>query len=498
MSGIRVAYSGLISMLIGLISVITGLVFTLIVTRTLTPEEYGSWGLIGSLIMYVLILDPIITYWTTRELARGVDSGKTALVTHGLFSLAGVGLYFLISIFIANETVVPFEILLVGALLVPVTFVNRVLTALNLGWKPQATSYGIIAFELSKIPFAILLVIMLDLGLEGAIFATLIAYIASIIVLGINARSKLRTSLQKIFLKKWIKLSWIPLYRHSSAVVFSLDVAIFVIICDSVIGVAYYSAALAISILVGHAGLVAQALYPKLLSGGSKEHLNESLIRYFYFGFPLVAISIAFAQPSLFALNPEYAIAVIVVVLMTLRTFLYKLSNIFQEALHGSESIDASENPKFVDFVKSKLFTLPTIILIQYSLYVLILAIVLLLTKGDSTQLELVINWSIVSLGVQIPFTAYFYRMVRNQFSLSIDAKTSVKYLLTSILVFGIVYLITEEFLVYHESIFHFLPNLILYIGLGVLMYALITLSIDLRTRNLAKSIIKELKKSSK
>ena len=498
MSGIRVAYSGLISMLIGLISVVTGLVFTLIVTRTLTPEEYGSWGLIGSLIMYVLILDPIITYWTTRELARGVDSGKTALVTHGLFSLAGVGLYFLISIFIANETVVPFEILLVGALLVPVTFVNRVLTALNLGWKPQATSYGIIAFELSKIPFAILLVIMLDLGLEGAIFATLIAYIASIIVLGINARSKLRTSLQKIFLKKWIKLSWIPLYRHSSAVVFSLDVAIFVIICDSVIGVAYYSAALAISILVGHAGLVAQALYPKLLSGGSKEHLNESLIRYFYFGFPLVAISIAFAQPSLFALNPEYAIAVIVVVLMTLRTFLYKLSNIFQEALHGSESIDASENPKFIDFVKSKLFTLPTIILIQYSLYVLILAIVLLLTKGDSTQLELVINWSIVSLGVQIPFTAYFYRMVRNQFSLSIDAKTSVKYLLTSILVFGIVYLITEEFLVYHESIFHFLPNLILYIGLGVLMYALITLSIDLRTRNLAKSIIKELKKSSK
>ena len=498
MSGIRVAYSGLISMLIGLISVVTGLVFTLIVTRTLTPEEYGSWGLIGSLIMYVLILDPIITYWTTRELARGVDSGKTALVTHGLFSLAGVGLYFLISIFIANETVVPFEILLVGALLVPVTFVNRVLTALNLGWKPQATSYGIIAFELSKIPFAILLVIMLDLGLEGAIFATLIAYIASIIVLGINARSKLRTSLQKIFLKKWIKLSWIPLYRHSSAVVFSLDVAIFVIICDSVIGVAYYSAALAISILVGHAGLVAQALYPKLLSGGSKEHLNESLIRYFYFGFPLVAISIAFAQPSLFALNPEYAIAVIVVVLMTLRTFLYKLSNIFQEALHGSESIDASENPKFIDFVKSKLFTLPTIILIQYSLYVLILAIVLLLTKGDSTQLELVINWSIVSLGVQIPFTAYFYRMVRNQFSLSIDAKTSVKYLLTSILVFGIVYLITEEFLVYHESIFHFLPNLILYIGLGVLMYALITLSIDLRNRNLATSIIKELKKASK
>ena len=60
MSGIRVAYSGLISMLIGLISVVTGLVFTLIVTRTLTPEEYGSWGLIGSLIMYVLMVVMLI------------------------------------------------------------------------------------------------------------------------------------------------------------------------------------------------------------------------------------------------------------------------------------------------------------------------------------------------------------------------------------------------------------------------------------------------------
>ena len=133
----------------------------------------------------------------------------------------------------------------------------------------------------------------------------------------------------------------------------------------------------------------------------------------------------------------------------------------------------------------------------HYSLYVLILAIVLLLTNDASTQLELVINWSIVSLGVQIPFTAYFYRLVRNQFSLSIDAKTSVKYLLTSIIVFGVVYLISEEFLVYHESIFHFLLNLILYFALGVLMYALITFSIDLRTRNLAKAIIKELRKSS-
>ena len=485
-------------MLIGLVSAVTGLIFTLIVTRTLTPEEYGAWGLIGSLIMYVLVLDPIVTYWTTRETARGEDSGRTALVTHGLLSLIGVGAYFIISFFIANETVVPFDILVLGAMLIPVTFLNRVLTALNLGWKPQATSYGIIAFELTKIPSALLLVYHFQLGLEGAIIATLIAYIGSIIVLGINARSKLKTSIKKIYVKKWIKLLWIPVYRKSQSVIFSFDVTIFVLISDSVIGVAFFTASLAVSILVGHAGLIAQAIYPKLLSGGKKEHLNENLVRYFYFGFPLAAISIVFARPALFALNPEYEIAAIVVVIMTVRTFIYVLSNIFQDALHGAETIDASENPKFVDFVKSKLFVLPTIILVQYSLYVLVLAIVLIFTKDNSTQLELVVNWAIVSLGVQIPFTVYFYKMAKNQFALSIDTITSIKYLFSSIIVFTITFIIVEKFLVYQESIFDFLPNLVLYVGLGVLMYALLTLLIDTKTRTLAQSILMEFTKNTK
>ena len=260
MSSIRVTYSGLISMLIGLVSAVTGLIFTLIVTRSLSPEEYGAWGLIGSLIMYVLVLDPIVTYWTTRETARCEDSGKTALVTNGLFSLVGVAGYFIISFFIANETVVSFDILVLGAMLVPVTFINRVLTALNLGWKPQATSYGIIAFELSKIPSALVLVYNLQLGLEGAIVATLISYVVSIIVLGINARSKLKTKIKKIYVKKWIKLFWIPVYRKSQSVIFSLDILVFVIISDSVIGVAFFTASLAVSILVGHAGQIAQAI----------------------------------------------------------------------------------------------------------------------------------------------------------------------------------------------------------------------------------------------
>ena len=77
--------SGLIGLAIGLSTVITGLIFILIVTRSLTQEELGTWGLIGGLITYVVILEPMISYWSTREIARDINSGKTEVISSGVF-----------------------------------------------------------------------------------------------------------------------------------------------------------------------------------------------------------------------------------------------------------------------------------------------------------------------------------------------------------------------------------------------------------------------------
>ena len=63
MSSIRVTYSGLIAFVISIVSVFTGLVFTIIVTRQLTQEEFGTWGIIGAMTGYMLIFEPIINHW---------------------------------------------------------------------------------------------------------------------------------------------------------------------------------------------------------------------------------------------------------------------------------------------------------------------------------------------------------------------------------------------------------------------------------------------------
>ncbi len=494
MSAIRVTYSGLISLIVGLSSLITGTVFTIIVTRSLSPEEFGTWGLIGGLLAYVLIGEPIISYWVTREVAREEKSGKTAILSSGIFSFVAVFVYIIIAYFVALGTDANQEVLLFALILIPLMFLHKTLIAISLGWKPQSSSFAILVFEILKIPSALLFVYFLDFSIYGAIISTAVSYGGSIIVLIMYSKEKIKNKIDFIYIKKWIKFSWLPLYPGIGVVIFTLDVTVFVVITGSVEGLAYYTAALAIASFVAHSGLVSQALYAKFLRGGKREYLQENLIRFFYFSLPLSALSIILAKPALFTLNPLYEIAAPVVIFLTLRAFFYTLSKILEQALKGIETVDAKANATFKVFIKSKLFVVPTIRLMKFSCYTVSLIIIFMLMKNSLDQIELVISWSIISFIIEIPFIVYLYSLTKKNFLLKVPPLPIMKYGLTCIGVFSITFLLMEEYLIYENTIFTFLPTLLLYVILGGLSYIGITYLIDYRTRQLVKSIIQEIK----
>ena len=149
MSEIRVTYTGLISFLGGIITLVTGLIFTLIVTRTLSPEEYGSWGLIFSVIIYFVMIQPLINYWATREIARNIDSGKTAVMSSVGLSFGVLPIFIIISFFLADQTGINHDVFFLAIILIPTTFLNGVLMAINLGYKPHAIGFSTIFFGLS-------------------------------------------------------------------------------------------------------------------------------------------------------------------------------------------------------------------------------------------------------------------------------------------------------------------------------------------------------------
>lgn len=496
MSKIRVTYTGLIGFAVRLVSMITGMMFVLIVTRELSEIEFGTWNLIGGLIAYVIVVEPIISYWITRETARDDDSAKTGLLSSTIFSTGALLAYIVIAYFVGQQSNAEISILFFASILVPLLFVNKTLAGINLGWKPQANSFGFVSSEIIKIPAALIFVYFLDMGIEGAIIATAIGYLVSISVLVYFAKERLIGKFRKEFVKKWLRLSWLPIYREVPITLFLSDVVIFSILTGSVVGVAYITVSRAIGNLVIHTQQISRGVYPKLLEGGRQEYLQENLIRVLYFAIPFVALSITFAKPGLFALNPIYVVATPVVIIITFRAFLSCISKLFTSSLQGIEKVDVKNESTFKDYIKSRLFLVPTVRLIHFSLYLAVLAIGLLsLSQNNLSMIDLIMFWAVVSLVLEIPFTMYYYILIRRDFTLNIDGKSIFKYIISSIVCFGLTFLLMENFLEYKTSIFEFFPQLIMYPILAFGGYGLLTYLIDSRTRVFVKSILSAIKR---
>ncbi len=496
MNDIRVTYSGLISLVLGVINIPLGFVFMLIVTRILSTTEYGTWGLISGIIVYATIVEPMISYWTIREVARNQNSGKTSLLSGWLFSLVGIVIYLISAYFISGKTNADQNVILLGSILVPLIFSNRILHAITIGWKPQGISYAQIIFGVTQIPAGFALIYFLKLGTPGVIYSVAIAYGISIIFLLIYNKEKIQGCIKKEYIVKWIKFSWLTLYPALGGVILFLDVAIFSIITESVIGLAFWTASLAITTIIVSSGVMSVAIYSKLLQGKEKEFLSNSLRHLFYFSILFTALVITFAKPGLFALNPEYASAELVVIVLAIQVFLFTISGNIQGFITGIEKVDTNKKSTFQDYLKSKLFFMPTLTLIQSTVYIILLTVMLLsMVSIIESQIDLILYWAVIALIVQIPISIYTGIVFKKNFSINLDIKNIGKYFVSAIISFGITHVLIDSFLEYNGAIIEFLPQVILFIIFSVVMYVGITIVIDSNTRILAKAIISEIKK---
>jgi len=495
LSEIRVTYSGLIGLVVGLISIVTGLVFSLVITRTLSPEQYGTWSLIGSIVAYFIISETVISFWTIRQIARGEEVGKTAVITSGFFSLGIIPLYLAYIYLISGQSNVDQLSMIFGLILIPVYFISQTLAAINRGHKPHAKSFGMLTFETLKIPTILVFVYFLELGVEGVIIAVTLAYIAKIGVQIFFAKPKLAGIFRLNTIKRWFKLSWLPFYFSLHRFIQNLDIVLYLVIVGSVLGLAYYHAALIIAGILVNAGMVSQGLLPKLLSGGKHAYIRENFLLLMYIAIPLLAISIIFSRPTLFALNPVYEVAYIVVIFLAFKTFFATLNSFYYNILTGIETVDVEENPSYSKLLQSKLFSIPTIALVQSTAYLVstVLVIFILNSYGFS-EIELVTWWSLISLLTQIPFTFYLWNQVRKNVELVIPYISIAKYT-TATFAFIIVYIFTSDFIIKYEiSIYDFLPGLLIQALICVSIYLSITYLIDERTRRLFKSVTNEFK----
>jgi len=496
MSNIRLTYSGLVSFLILLVSMFTGLAFTLIVTRRLDQTHFAMWSLIGGIVVYSMIFSPISNYWLSRHIARGEGESITGIASAIIFSIGAIGVYLVAALFLSNSEDVDFQILFFAVMLVPLTYIVSTFTTITSSYKPQGTSYGMLIFEITKIPIGFLLVYVTDLGVIGAITTAITSTIIQLVFYVIYTREKLRQSFHYGVFKNWLKLSWLPVFAGLHDRIINLDSTIFTLITGSVVGIAYIGIAKSMANLVSHTNSISVGLASKLIATQNIQHTELMVDRTLLFAIPMLGFVITFAKPGLWILNPIYVDGIFVVYLWSLTHFIWVIQGIFKGTLESLEKMDIGFKAKTKDYLKSRLFTVRLVYAIGYSFYIgsLILIFIISADFGFNT-LEIVFWWGMVSVIVNIAILITFMIMTVRHISFKFQINKMLKYTTLTVISCLITHFLLSQYLEYEKSIFDFGPNLIPYMFLFIGLYFGLIMVWDKESRNLFQQILQELKK---
>ena len=245
--------------------------------------------------------------------------------------------------------------------------------------------------------------------------------------------------------------------------------------------------------MVGYSSALAIALYPKLLGGGGRREAEASIKYVLMFGIPMAVGAMILAPEILFIFRSEYVVGAHVLRVMSLGFLIVALTGISDNIILGKEKVDVYENAKFSDYRKSKLFLLPSVYSIQAVVYLSILATISLYAKTFSLEpSDIALYWSLAFLGTLIPTSIYRWRLARSVLPFSFPFRRLAGYALST-LIMAMVVLLTKGSIIFQEGISEYVVLLIPVVALGAIAYGASLLLIDREFRSFVFTTLKSL-----
>ncbi len=490
MSQIRLRYTGITAYASSLITTLTGLLFTVLITRRLTPEELGVWRYIGSLIAYCMIPPGLVSYWTTRMTAQGKQVLATSLSIASLSAAATTILFIAISEDLSKQIDTPSIVFVIAAMEIPFISAYTVLEAALAAHRPERVYYAIVIQELVKLPIAVVLVLFLKLGLLGAIIAAIAGYAARAATSFQLARKFGVGRVSWSTAYRILSRAWLPLYSGLQNYIGELQFIVAVLILGSTEVLGYVSAVLLISSLVTMSGNLSAGLYPKLLQSRSPGAVETSLKMVFMMAIPTSVGAIILSEHILNVLRPEYKATASILLIALPGSLLYLVNNIFDVALTGQERADFDDSADFKRLVRSKLFLVPTINIVQSVAYITALVLILFYFSG-SDIISIVAVWFATHLMLQVPFLVYKVKISGLFSALYNTVGPLLRYLLASAAMGVVVYILKPSTtpMEFSSAVLQIVPPMVA----GTLTYFVTLYSTDMEFRGLIGSIRKSL-----
>ncbi len=415
---IRVRYSSILNYLAQMYRVFIALAFSIVVARKLPISEYGLWVTLMS--TYSLLWTPSVIWrwWGSRFFARGVrGSAESVLMLNIWYSPVMALLMTIIGYAYSLRIGWGFEYFLVIALMIPLDMVNLYIMSMLAVTKPEVIGYSVIIYETFRLTYAFILVALLKLHLLGAVLSPILALLSTLIIYTVRVCIKCRVPLKPKadiqLIRKWLRGSYIPAISSVNALLLNLDKAVLTAVTGFTEASAFLGvASIPRSVILRGAGALSTGLYAKLLRVSSSRDIEDVIRITLLIGICEVSLLTVLARPVMSLLNPVYANAPYLLILMTFESFILMLAGIFSSVAIGVERADLvfKDTSKLI---KTPLFKLPISYLVRNLLAIASATIAttyyLYLMIGRAKPQTLALTYVLAWLITAPPYLIYTY-----------------------------------------------------------------------------------------
>jgi O-antigen/teichoic acid export membrane protein len=491
---LRLQYSGFIIFSSQLLGLITGLIFTLLLTRSMKPAQYGVWTNIFDYTGYFILFSGLLPFWATRFVARGKEGTvKTSSLAQLIIALVSMAIYFPVIFLIytlaiakkiGTEAYLP--IFLIAGLYILAIYMITVFESILQSIKPQTLGYGFLIEEVVKVSVALVLILGFKQLFLGAVLALVLSCFVQIGYYVSLLADEFKQKTNWSYLKEWLKGSTVLAYNAVGIQLLSF-VFILLFFYGGPTTRAYYQAALSFAAIIGYAGSLATALYPKLLANTcTPEQVRTSFRTVMMLAIPLITIVMVMSVSFLTVLNIAYGIVWPVLIALSINTFIGLVYSFYSSCLFGVEAFDAGGKVSIRQLFRSKIFKVFTLPYIEAAVG-LPLAYFVLTRLPVAGSVLAAVYVIVILIGIQLSTFSVVYWFMRRSISIPVAWVSIAKYVFAALLMAGIMLLLPAT-----TTLLSTIAKAIA--GFGI--YVVLLLAIDKQARQLVSLIWEEIKGS--
>jgi len=389
--------TGLFVFAANIVSVFTGLIFLVMVTRSVSPSAFGLWEFIYDLVLFTSYPATVIAFWVLRKVARGHAVARTGLLVSAISSTGGATVYVASSFVLHGIVGSVLSHFLLGVVMVPLFYWYTVANAIAVARKPTITAYSLLLSEVIKLLTGYTLLFVHPIGVDGVIIALEAAYFVHAGLSTFQSREVLKGRMDFAEAKSWFLSSWGPHVYALASLVLIADTFVAPLVFSSTTVAGYYQAAFTIASIIRNASFLSVALYPILLGGRTKGVASAALDFFLLFSVPMVVGTVVLSGPLLFLLKPTYVEVQLSLLIMAVTVFFLSMSTFLDSTLLGIESADAGGGDAQNQYSGTAITFVPKVNLFYAAGYILLVFVVFKITAGLSIP-NIVLTWAAVQL----------------------------------------------------------------------------------------------------